>query len=94
MASKPYAASGKYIQRQGNHCGQCRYDPKQLTGDGACPYNALYWGFLERHAADFAGNARMGLVLKNWEVREPAEKTAILHWAGRELERLAPSRQA
>jgi deoxyribodipyrimidine photolyase-related protein len=94
MASKPYAASGKYIQRQGNHCGQCRYDPKQVTGDGACPYNALYWHFLEQHAADFAGNARMSLVMKNWEVREPAEKTAILHWAGRELERLAPSRQA
>jgi hypothetical protein len=38
MASKPYAASGKYIQRQGNHCAQCRYDPQKTTGEGACPY--------------------------------------------------------
>ncbi|MBT7312078.1 MAG: cryptochrome/photolyase family protein, partial [Halieaceae bacterium] len=40
MASKPYAASGKYIQKQGDHCKACCYDPKKVTGDGACPYNS------------------------------------------------------
>jgi len=37
MASKPYAASGKYIQRQGDHCTNCQYDPRKTTGTGACP---------------------------------------------------------
>ena len=41
MASKPYAASGKYIQKQGDHCKTCRYDPKRVTGEDACPYNSL-----------------------------------------------------
>jgi deoxyribodipyrimidine photolyase-related protein len=49
MASKPYAASGKYIQKQGDHCKACCYDPKKVTGDGACPYNSLYWHFIDRH---------------------------------------------
>ena len=43
IASKPYAASGKYIQKQGNHCQQCRYKPSKTTGPDACPYNSLYW---------------------------------------------------
>ena len=88
MASKPYAASGKYIQRQGNHCAQCRYRPDRVTGEGACPFNSLYWSFLARHAKRFAGNPRMALAMKNWE-RKPAEQQRdILDWAAREQVRL------
>jgi len=75
MASKPYAASGKYIQRQGNHCAECRYDPKVVIGAGACPYNSLYWHFLSRHRDRFLGNPRMALALRNWEDK-PAEQRA------------------
>ncbi len=88
MASKPYAASGKYIQRQGNHCKQCRYDPNKTTGPGACPYNSLYWGFIDRHQDSLAENARMGLILANWRKRSPADKTAIVEWAGSLLEEI------
>ena len=81
MASKPYAASGKYIQRQGNHCAACRYSPTQMTGEGACPYNSLYWRFIDRNLEQLEGNGRMGLVLNNWKKRDHAEKRAILEWA-------------
>jgi len=53
MASKPYAASGKYIRRQGNHCSRCCYDPAKMIGSGACPYNSLYWHFIDRHSGAF-----------------------------------------
>ncbi|MEQ8515413.1 MAG: cryptochrome/photolyase family protein [Chromatocurvus sp.] len=88
MASKPYAASGKYIQRQGNHCSQCRYDPATTTGEGACPYNALYWHFIDRHADDLARNSRMGLITGGWRKRKAADRQAILAWAGQTLQAL------
>jgi deoxyribodipyrimidine photolyase-related protein len=90
MASKPYAASGKYIQRQSNHCGQCRYDPGRLTGPGACPFNSLYWHFIHRHAPQFRGNPRLTLTTRNWDAKPREEQTSILTWAEVELERLAP----
>jgi deoxyribodipyrimidine photolyase-related protein len=85
MASKPYAASGKYIQRQGNHCAQCRYDPKRTTGDGACPYNSLYWHFIDRHREYLKKNARMGLIVGGWQKRDAADREAILAWAEKTL---------
>ncbi|MEZ5571018.1 MAG: cryptochrome/photolyase family protein [Halioglobus sp.] len=90
MASKPYAASGKYIQRQGDHCKACRYSPGKTTGDDACPYNSLYWRFVHRHQDALKGNPRMSLVLKNWERKTAGEKHAIVAWANAELTRLVP----
>lgn len=90
MASKPYAASGNYIHRQGNHCARCRYDVKQITGEGACPFNALYWRFVDRHAEYLRRNARMGLMVGSWRKRERGERDAIVSWGDRELERLCP----
>ncbi len=88
MASKPYAASGKYIQRQGNHCAQCRYDPKKTTGDGACPYNSLYWHFIDRHHDYLKRNARMGLIVGGWQKRKEADRKAIVAWAEKVLDGL------
>ncbi|MDX1691790.1 MAG: cryptochrome/photolyase family protein [Acidimicrobiia bacterium] len=67
MATKPYAASGAYIDRMSDHCGDCRYDPKQRSGEDACPFTALYWDFLARNREMLADNHRMGLQLKNLE---------------------------
>ena len=65
MASKPYVASGKYIQRMSNHCAGCAYDPAQSTGLKACPFTTLYWDFLARHEVLLQQNPRMAMQLKN-----------------------------
>jgi len=77
MASKPYVATGKYIQRMGPHCQRCRYDPGQRTGDTACPFTTLYWDFLMRHEARLATNPRMALQVKNVARLSQAQKRAI-----------------
>ena len=89
MASKPYAASGKYIQKQGNHCKACRYDPKRVTGEDACPYNSLYWHFIDRHNALLSQNPRMGLILGGWRKRNGEDREAVIQWADHTLEQIA-----
>jgi deoxyribodipyrimidine photolyase-related protein len=77
MASKPYAATGKYIDRMSNHCRGCRFDPAQRTGARACPFTTLYWDFLARHRELLARNPRMALQVKNLARIPAAEMQAI-----------------
>ncbi len=77
MASKPYAATGQYIDRMSNHCAGCRYKPAQRTGDRACPFTVLYWDFLARHEALLAKNPRMALQVKNLARIAPADLATI-----------------
>ncbi len=77
MASKPYAATGQYLARMGNHCAGCHFDPKQRTGDRACPYTTLYWDFLARHEQRLAAHPRMALQVKNLARVPAAERQAI-----------------
>lgn len=65
MASKPYVASGKYIQRMSNYCVQCRYNPAESLGEDACPFTTLYWDFLQRHRRLLEQNRRMNLQVRN-----------------------------
>lgn len=64
LASKPYVASGAYIDRMSDYCASCRYDVKQRTGAQACPFNTLYWNFIARHRNTLAGNPRMAPMLR------------------------------
>lgn len=77
FASKPYAASGKYIQRMGDHCSNCRYAVGERTGEDSCPFNALYWDFLMRNEDRLADNGRMTMMYRNVERLKPADKAAI-----------------
>jgi deoxyribodipyrimidine photolyase-related protein len=65
LASKPYAATGKYIQRMSNYCAGCPYDPGEATGPKACPFTTLYWDFLATHAKLLSSNQRMRMQLNN-----------------------------
>lgn len=64
MASKPYAASGNYINRMSNYCNGCLFEVKKRTGEGACPFNTLYWDFMIRHQRRFLRNPRMALAAR------------------------------
>ncbi len=77
VGSKPYAASGAYINRMSDYCKGCAYDVKEATGDNACPFNVLYWDFIGRHAERFAHNIRMAMPLRNWERMAPDRRSAI-----------------
>lgn len=77
MASKPYVATGKYIQRMSNYCEDCRFNPAKATGDEACPFTTLYWDFLKRHEDLLRQNQRMSLQLKNLDRLTNAEQDAI-----------------
>ena len=77
LASKPYAASGNYINRMSTYCKGCRYDPKQRTGLQACPFNALYWDFLARNSDGLRRNPRMALAMKQLEKIPPDQIAAI-----------------
>jgi deoxyribodipyrimidine photolyase-related protein len=77
MASKPYVATGKYIQRMGGPCKGCRYDPALREGERACPYTTLYWDFLMRHETLLAKNARMALQVKNVARMTDSQKQAV-----------------
>ncbi len=77
VGTKPYAASGKYIQRMSNYCSNCAYNVKNRTGESACPFNTLYWDFLIRHRERFAGNHRMAMILKNVDRMKQSEITEI-----------------
>lgn len=77
MASKPYVATGKYIQRMSNYCDGCRFNPAKATGADACPFTTLYWDFLLRHEKRLAANQRMALQVKNLARLNDRERAAI-----------------
>ncbi|AXI48127.1 cryptochrome/photolyase family protein [Sulfitobacter sp. SK012] len=78
IASKPYVSSGAYINRMSDHCKTCAYKVSQKTGEGACPFNLLYWDFLLRHRDRFANNARMGNMYRTWDRMKDDHKVQVL----------------
>lgn len=77
MASKPYIATGKYIQRMSNYCAGCRFDPAEATGPKACPFTTLYWDFLLQHEPMLRKNPRMSLQVRNLARLDSARREEI-----------------
>ena len=89
MASKPYAASGAYIDRMSDYCRGCAFDVKAKAGPRACPFNLLYWDFIDRHRDRLARNPRMAQMVRTWERFAPERQEQLRQDAARFLNTLA-----
>lgn len=81
VATKPYIATGSYINRMSNYCAECRFNPKKAHGDEACPFTTLYWEFLFRHRESLEKNQRMGFQIRNLDRKGSREIGKILSHA-------------
>ncbi len=88
IASKPYISSGNYIHKMSDYCGTCAYRVQDKTGADACPFNLLYWHFLDRHRDRFKGNPRMGNMYSVWDKMDPARRDQVLSEAADFLSRM------
>ena len=88
LASKPYAASGAYIDRMSDYCGSCAYDVKLKAGEKACPFNALYWNFLIVNHKVLAGNQRLAMPYRTLAKMTDARREEITGDAARFLDGL------
>jgi deoxyribodipyrimidine photolyase-related protein len=67
VGTKPYVSSANYIKKQGNYCSSCAYQAEKKTGEGACPFNSLYWHFHARNRELLEKNPRIGMVYRTWD---------------------------
>jgi deoxyribodipyrimidine photolyase-related protein len=77
LASKPYAASGSYINKMSDYCKNCNYKVSKKNGDDACPFKYLYWVFLVRNRDKLESNHRIAMMCKICERMDEDKKQAI-----------------
>ncbi|MGL5047083.1 MAG: cryptochrome/photolyase family protein [Shewanella sp.] len=78
VGTKPYAASGSYINKMSDYCGNCHYKINARSGELACPFNSLYWRFMDKHRARLARNPRVAMLYNTWDKMDEPIKKAIL----------------
>jgi len=88
VATKPYVATSKYIQKMSDYCDGCIYDPSKKYGIDACPFNSLYWAFYERHRDKLAKNPRIAMMYRVFDRFSKEEQQKILRQAAHYLERI------
>lgn len=88
VGSKPYVSSGAYIDRMSDYCKSCAYSVKEKSGAKACPFNLLYWHFLNRHRDRFVGNPRMAQMYRTWDNMDETHRATVLAGAAAFLTRL------
>ncbi len=81
VATKPYVSTASYIHKMSDYCKTCRYDRKKRHGDGACPFNSLYWHFFERHRDKLQHNPRIAMAYRNLARMSAGERKAVFRWA-------------
>ena len=77
VATKPYASSGKYIDRMSDYCRSCPYDPSIRSGESACPFTTFYWDFLQRNRDPLEAVPRLRPMLRNLDRLSDSELLAI-----------------
>ncbi|MEM6722618.1 MAG: cryptochrome/photolyase family protein, partial [Bacteroidota bacterium] len=82
VGTKPYVSSANYLVKMGGHCKDCKYNPKKRYGEDACPFNALYWDFFDRHTDKLSRNPRIGFAYRNLNRMDSEEKAKIIEHAG------------
>jgi len=87
LATKPYISSANYLRNMSDYCEGCRYNPRKAIGEDACPFNALYWNFLEEKRPWLSGNPRMGMMYRLLDRKDPAEQEGIRRRAAAILDR-------
>ncbi len=88
VATKPYVASANYMHKMGDYCSQCHYNYKSKTGEGSCPFNSLYWHFIDRNKEKLGKNPRMGMIYRVWGKNSEEKKNQILQQADTYLHQL------
>lgn len=78
IATKPYAASGSYINKMSDYCPKCDYKVKERASEDACPFNSLYWRFMMSHSGRFKNNPRTAMAYRSWDRMQPEIKQQIL----------------
>ena len=78
IATKPYAASGSYINKMSDYCKDCHYSVKERYSEQACPFNSLYWHFMQRHSEKFSNNPRTAMAYRSWDKMDQEVKTALI----------------
>jgi deoxyribodipyrimidine photolyase-related protein len=81
IATKPYVASANYIHSMSDYCQECHYDYRAGYGQRSCPFNSLYWDFLDRHRSKLKKNPRVALMYRTWDRKDGSEKEKILKQA-------------
>ncbi|MCG9552596.1 cryptochrome/photolyase family protein [Vibrio sp. Isolate31] len=85
VGTKPYSASGSYINRMSDYCKGCHYHIKERSGESSCPFNSLYWRFMNKHRDALNQNPRMGMLYRSWDNMDEQEQQAILYTAEQRL---------
>ena len=88
VGTKPYISSANYIHKMSDYCKGCVYDRKKKTGEGACPFNSLYWNFYDMHRDKLESNPRIGMMYRVWEKMDREDKVAIIKQAKTYLDQI------
>lgn len=88
VGSKPYVSSANYMHKMSDYCKSCHYDHKKKVGEGACPFNLLYWDFYARHRDKLAKNPRIGMAYRTWDRMGEEKQIQITEEAAQLRQRL------
>jgi deoxyribodipyrimidine photolyase-related protein len=89
VATKPYVSSGNYINKMSDYCKNCHYQIKLKAGEGSCPFNSLYWHFINRNKKRLEKNPRMAMSYRTWNKMAEQRRRDIMTTADSYLGKLS-----